>query len=139
MDRAFNLERSFTDTVASLAPPRESGEKLMPGVVYVLVAAMAGSIASRNRNVVLRAAAPLALGLGAAWVVLPVTMGNVSELTWRYEQRFPAVAKAHTDVRQGIEKGWSFAKVHSQVGVDYVDDKVTNAREAVEGWVKKGK
>jgi MICOS complex subunit MIC26 len=139
MDRAFHLEQSFTGTIASLAPARESGERLMPGAIYVLVAAMAGSIVTRNRNIVLRAAAPLALGIGAGWVVLPLTMTNVSGLAWKYEQRFPAVAQAHLDVRRGIEKGWSFAKVHTNVSTQYVDDKVTDAREAVEGWVKKGK
>lgn len=138
VDRAFNLEQSFTGTLASLAPSRESGEKLMPGAVYVLVAAMAGSIVARNRNVLLRVASPLAFGVGAGWTVLPVTMNNVSALTWKYEQRFPAVASTHLKARESIEQGWSFAKAHKDVGVRYVDDKVTSTREAVEGWVKKG-
>lgn len=139
MDKAFDLEQSFTGTVASLAPPRESGERLMPGLIYVLVAGMAGSIVSRNRNILLRAATPLAFGLGAAWVVIPVTMGNVSELTARYESRFPAVADAHKRTREGVESGWRFAKVHSDLAVRMVDEKVSDAREAVEGWVRKGK
>ncbi len=59
MDKAFALEQSFTSTVASLAPPaRESGERLMPGLIYVLVAAMAGSIVTRNRNILLRSSVP---------------------------------------------------------------------------------
>ncbi|KOS19339.1 Mitochondrial organizing structure protein 2 [Escovopsis weberi] len=139
MDCAFDMEQSFTRTVASLAPSRESGEKLMPGAIYVLVAGMAGSIVTRNRSAVLRVAVPLALGLGASWTVLPVTMRNVSELTWKYEQRFPAVAESHVRVREGIRRGIHFAKVHRDVGVQYVDDKVTDAREAIEGWVKQGK
>ncbi|KAJ6784371.1 hypothetical protein PWT90_05895 [Aphanocladium album] len=139
MDCAFNLEQSFTRTLASLAPARESGEKLMPGAVYVLVAAMAGSIVTRNRNVLLRATVPLAFGVGAGWAVLPVTMRNVSDLAWKYEQRFPAVRDTHLQIRDGIEKGASFAKVHARLGVRYVDDKVTDAREIVEGWVKQGK
>jgi organizing structure protein 2 len=139
VDKAFNLEQSFTNTIASLAPPRDSGEKLLPGAVYVLVAAMAGSIVARNRGVFLRATAPLAFGTGAAWVVLPVTMNNVSNLAWKYEQRFPAVASTHVKVRDSIEQGWTFAKVHKDVGVRYVDETVTNARETVESWVRKGK
>ncbi|KAI2618498.1 apolipo protein O-domain-containing protein [Hypoxylon sp. NC1633] len=139
IDRAFSLERSFTSTIASLAPPRESGEQLMPGLVYVLVASMAGSILSRNRNVVLRAAAPLALGLGAGWLLLPVTMTNVSDLLWRYERRFPALADAHLRTGQGVRDAWRFARVHVDVGKDYVDAKVSDARDLVEGWVKKGK
>lgn len=139
MDRAFDLEQSFTGTVASLAPPRESGERLMPGLIYVLVASMAGSIVSRNRNVALRVAAPVALGLGAAWTFIPVTMGNVSELAGRYERRFPAIADAHARARDGVETGWRFAKVHSDLAVQKVDETVSDAREIVEGWIKSGK
>ena len=139
MSRAFALEESFTSTVASLAPPRESGEKLTPGLVYVLVAGMAGSIVARNRNILLRGATPLALGLGAAWTVLPVTMGNVSELLWKYEQRVPAVAEAHIKTREGIEQGIYFAKVHANLAQRKVHEGVTEVREAIEGWIRKGK
>ncbi|XXG93898.1 hypothetical protein Hte_000148 [Hypoxylon texense] len=139
IDSAFHLEQSFTSTVASLAPARESGEKLMPGLVYVLVASMAGSILTRNRNVLLRASVPLAFGVGAGWLLIPVTMTNVSDLLWRYETRFPAVADAHLRTRTGIQDAWRFARVHVDVGKHYVDDKVSDARDVVEGWVKKGK
>ncbi|KAH6998415.1 apolipo protein O-domain-containing protein [Ilyonectria sp. MPI-CAGE-AT-0026] len=139
MDSAFNLEQSFTSTIASLAPSRESGEQLMPGAIYVLVAAMAGSIITRNRSIVLRATLPLALGIGAGWAVIPITMRNVSDLTWTYEQRFPVIAESHIRFRESILKSVSFAKVHTALGARYVDEKVTDARETVEGWVHKGK
>lgn len=139
MARAFDLERSFTETVMGLAPARESGERLMPGAVYVLVAGMAGSIVSRNRGPLLRVTAPLALGLGAAWAVLPVTMGNVSNLLWHYEQRFPVVAQAHLRTRESLTRSWDMAKIHTDLSKQYVDDKVSNARDTVEGWVRKGK
>ena len=139
MDSALHLEESFTGTIASLAPPPQSGEKLMPGSLYVLVAAMTGSIVSRNRNIVLRAATPLAVGIGAAWVVLPITMRNVSDLLWKYEQRFPAIADGHIRTREGIEKVWYMARIHTRGAVNFVDDKVSSGRGAVEDWVKKGK
>jgi MICOS complex subunit MIC26 len=138
-DGAFALERSLTETVASLAPPRESGERLMPGVVYVLVASMAGTIISRNRNILLRAATPLAFGIGAGWALLPITMGNVSDLLWTYEQRVPALADAHLRTRAAIERSLHFARAHADVGKTYVDEKVGNARDLMEDWVKKGK
>ena len=139
MDSVLHLEESFTSTIASLAPAPQSGEKLMPGSLYVLVAAMTGSIVSRNRNILLRATLPLAVGIGAGWVVLPVTMRNVSDLLWKYEQRFPAIADGHIRTREGIEKAWRMARIHTQQAVNIVDDKVSSGREAVEGWVKKGK
>lgn len=139
MDSVFDLEQSFTQTIASLAPSAETGEKLMPGAIYVLVSAMAGSIITRNRNILLRSTIPLALGIGASWTVLPVTSRNVADLVWEYEKRVPVIAESHIRLRENFEKGVSFARVHSQVGVQYVDEKVTDAREAVEGWVKQGK
>lgn len=139
MDRALDLENSFTSTIASLAPPKESGEKLMPGAIYVLVAAMTGSIITRNRNVLLRGAVPLAIGVAAGWVVLPTTMRNVSDLMWRYEQKFPAVADTHLRARSGIERAVYMAKLHTEQGKRIVDEKVAEGRESVEGWVRKGK
>ena len=139
IDSVFNLEQSFTSTIASLAPAPQTGEKLIPGSLYVLVAAMTGSIVSRNRNVVLRGLVPTLVGIGAGWIVIPYTMRNVSDLVWKYEQRFPAVADGHLRARAGIEKAWRMAKVHSQQAVNVVDEKVGSVRDATEGWVRKGK
>ncbi|KAI0506112.1 apolipo protein O-domain-containing protein [Xylaria bambusicola] len=139
VDKAFHLEKSFTSTIASLAPTRESGEQLMPGLVYVLVASMAGSIMTRNRNILLRASLPLALGIGAGWVVIPVTMGNVSDLLWTYEQRFPAVAETHVRTRESIQHAWHMTTMHTELGKNYIGEKVGDARDVVEGWVKNGK
>lgn len=139
MDRAFNLEKSFTETVASLAPPRESGEQLMPGLVYVLVAGMAGSIVTRNRNVLLRATLPLAFGVGAGWAAIPVTMTNVSALAWKYEQRFPVVAQAHLQAREKIRQSWQAAREQGDQARKYVDNQTVSARGTVEDWIKKGK
>ncbi|KAL9024218.1 MAG: hypothetical protein Q9196_006679, partial [Gyalolechia fulgens] len=82
MSNILTRERSFTSTIASLAPPPTSHERIMPGALYVLVAAMSGSIVTRNRNILLRATVPFAVGVGAAWIVLPVTTRNVADLVW---------------------------------------------------------
>ncbi len=139
LNRVFDAEASVTSTLSSLAPPPESGERLMPGAVYVLVSSMAGSIFVRNRNVLLRVAGPVGFGVAAAWTLLPVTMGNVSRLLWEYEKKFPVVADAHLKTREGFEKGVSFARVHARLGVRKVEETVHDARETVEGWVRKGK
>lgn len=139
MTKALDLENSFTSTIASLAPPKESGEKLMPGSIYVLVAAMTGSIITRNRNVLLRTSVPALIGIGAGWVVLPITMNNVSNLLWKYEQKFPVVADTHLRARSGIERAIYMAKLHTEQGKRIVDEKVAEGRESVEGWVRKGK
>lgn len=111
----------------------------MPGSIYVLVAAMTGSIITRNRNVLLRTSVPALIGIGAGWVVLPITMNNVSNLLWKYEQKFPVVADTHLRARNGIERAIYMAKLHTEQGKRIVDEKVAEGRESVEGWVRKGK
>lgn len=87
MSAFLTQEQNFTSTVAALAPPPQTGERLLPGILYVLVASMAGSIISRNRNILLRATTPAAVGVGTAYVVLPHTMKNVGDLVWSFEKR----------------------------------------------------
>lgn len=111
----------------------------MPGSIYVLVAAMTGSILSRNRNIVLRAAVPAIVGIGAGWVVLPVTMRNVADLAWQYEKRFPAIADGHIRTRESVQRAWHMARIHSKQAYNIVDEKVSEGREKVEAWVRKGK
>ncbi|KAI9876505.1 MAG: hypothetical protein M1830_006353 [Pleopsidium flavum] len=139
MSSFLHMESSFTNTIASLAPPKESGERLMPGGIYVLVAAMAGSIISRNRNILLRGTVPLAVGIGAGWVVLPVTMRNVGDLAWEYEKKAPIISENHMRIRRAAEEGWREAKVQGAATARFVDEKVTQGREVMEEWVRKGR
>ena len=139
MSSFLHMESSFTNTIASLAPPKESGERLLPGGIYVVVAAMAGSIISRNRNILLRSSVPVLVGIGAGWVVLPVTMRNVGDLVWEYEKKAPVISENHLRIRSASEEGWRQAKVHGAATVRFVDEKVTQARESMEEWVRRGR
>lgn len=139
MDRFLNLESSFTSTVASLAPPKESGERVLPGAVYVLVAAMAGSIVTRNRNILLRATVPVAAGVGASYAVLPITTRNVGNLIWTYEEKYPVIRDNHLRTKEGIRHFIETGKAHSQMGLAMAEEKVIGVKEAVEQWVKQGK
>ncbi|MCJ1262251.1 hypothetical protein MMC22_002121 [Lobaria immixta] len=132
-------ERSFTQIIASLAPPPESQERLIPGSLYVLVAAMTGSIVSRNRNILLRATIPAAVGLGAAWVVLPLTMRNVGDLVWTYEEKVPVISLNHLRIRGAVEEAVKESKSAYKRVRGAIEQGVTESREAVEGWVRKGK
>ncbi len=109
----------------------------MPGALYVLVAAMTGSIISRNRNILLRATTPFAVGLGAAWVVLPYTMRNVADLVWTYEENVPVIALNHMRIRGAVEESWRQAKIHGEATKRWSDEMVKESREAIEGWVRK--
>ncbi|KAI9730097.1 MAG: hypothetical protein M1834_006089 [Cirrosporium novae-zelandiae] len=139
MSSFMDMENSFTNTIASLAPPKESGEKLMPGAIYILVAAMAGSIVTRNRNIFLRASVPVAVGVGAGWAALPITMRNIGDLAWEYEKRVPVISENHMRIRGAAEEGWRQAKVRSIAAGRFVDEKVSEGRAVVEDLVKKGR
>ncbi|KAF2086217.1 hypothetical protein K490DRAFT_44577 [Saccharata proteae CBS 121410] len=136
---ALRLENNFTSTIASLAPPPSSGEKIMPGAIYVLVAAMAGSIVTRNRNILLRATAPVAVGIGASYAVLPLTTRNVGDLVWKYEQKYPVLADNHLRARERVTRFVETGKAHSQMSVAMLEQKVGGVRETVEEWVRKGR
>ena len=137
LSRALESERTFTGTIASLAPPPQSNEHLLPGTMYVLVAGMGGSILSRNRGLFLRTATPLTVGLGAAYVVLPITMRNVGDLVWSWEvNRAPGWAAGHMRIRGAVEQGWKEAQDRLEGSKRWGIQKVQASREAVEGWVK---
>jgi len=135
----LKLEHSFTSTVRSLAPPPESNEKVLPGALYVLVASMAGSIVTRNRNLLLRASVPLAVGITAAHLVLPITTANVGELAWRYEKKYPVLADTHLRTRESIRHWIETGKAHTLGTVGLVEDKLADTRQNLEGWVRKGR
>ncbi|GAB7363357.1 hypothetical protein MBLNU230_g3637t1 [Neophaeotheca triangularis] len=139
MDKVMNLEHSFTSTVASLAPPKESNEKLLPGGIYVLVAAMAGSILSRNRNLGLRFLTPIATGVTTAHYVVPRTTENVGNLVWKYEEKYPVVRDNHLRATEGVRHFLETGKAHSQMGLAVAEEKVKGVRETLEDWVKKGR
>lgn len=139
MTRTLRLEHSFTSTLRSLAPPKESGEKVFPGALYVLVSSMAGSIITRNRNIFLRATIPAAIGVGAAYAILPITTKNVGDLVWTYEERYPGLADAHLKTKARMARFWETGKAHSAMTVGMLQDKVGETREKMEDWVKKGR
>jgi organizing structure protein 2 len=139
LTQTLRLEHSFTSTVRSLAPSRESGERVFPGALYVLVASMAGSIVTRNRNILLRGAFPLAVGITAANIVLPITSKNVGDLLWTYEEKYPVLADTHLRTKKRITEFIETGKAHAGMGLGMVEDKLHETKDGLEGWVKKGR
>jgi len=135
----FQQETSFSNTIASLAPAPETGEQLLPGAIYVLVATLTGSIISRNRGIFLRATFPLAVGITAGWMLIPVTMENTSNLIWEYEKKVPAISETHAQISGFAKEAWRQAKVHAVVAKDRADEMATETRRKVEDLVSKGK
>lgn len=135
----FKKETNFTNTVASLAPAPETGEQLLPGAIYVLVATMAGSIVARNRGILLRATFPLAVGITAGWMLIPVTMRNTADLIWEYEKKVPAISETHMTIRGFTMEAWRQAKTRADAARRWSEDSASTTRSKVEGWVEKGR
>jgi len=138
MTRALNAEHDVASTIRSLAPPKESNERLLPGGIYVLVAAMAGSIISRNRNIFVRFVTPIITGVTTAHYVVPRTTENVGNLVWRWEEKYPVVRDNHLRVTESVRHFIETGKAHSQMGLAMAEEKVHGVRESVQDWVKKG-
>ena len=139
MSQTLSMESKFTNTVAELAPKKETGEKLMPGLIYTLVATMSGSIISRNRGILLRTATPLSVGVAAGWYFIPVTMRNVGDLLWKGEAQVPGVARTHMATRGFLEEAYRQGDVHARATGRWVDARVGDLRATAEEWVRKGK
>ena len=134
----FDIENNITSTIADLAPDPRTGEKVLPGAIYVVVAGMAGSIITRNRNILLRASVPVALAVGASNYLLPHTSANIGALVWRWEQRFPVVADGHLRARRAVTKSVEDAQRATFDARRQLDDGVRRTRQTLEDWVKKG-
>jgi organizing structure protein 2 len=139
MSWAFKQETSFTNTIASLAPSPETGEQLLPGAIYVLVATLGGTIVTRNRGIFLRATFPLAVGIAAGWVLIPVTMQNIADLSWEYEQKVPVVSNTHAQISGFTRDAWKQTKVHAKMVTQWADETTGESRKKIESWVEKGR
>ena len=138
MSSVLKQEQNFTTTIASLAPAPQTGERLLPGALYVLVASMGGSIISRNRNILLRATTPAAIGIGAAYLVLPHTMNNVGDLIWSFEEKSEVIAVNHMRIRGVAIEATKQAKIRAEKTRKWSEDIVREGRELMEAWVRKG-
>lgn len=139
MSWALHKETNLANTISSLAPSPQSGEQLLPGAIYTLVATMFGSIVSRNRNVLIRATFPLAVGITAGWMLIPVTMQNIADLSWEYETKVPVIAETHAQIRGFTKEAWRQTKIHTQGVVNWADQTALASREKVEELVRSGK
>lgn len=134
----LHYEHSITSTIANLAPPKDSPEKVLPGAIYVVIATMAGGIVSRNRFWPVRVVTPVVVGVGAAWYFVPQTTKNVNELMWEWEKKVPRVAETHLLIREGIEDGLRRTVEMTVETKTILDDAVGKARKAAEDLVRKG-
>ncbi|KAK9759432.1 hypothetical protein K7432_017626, partial [Basidiobolus ranarum] len=74
LNQCYETEKQIEKNVSQVIPKHE---RLMPGSLYVLVAGLAGSIASRNKYFILRTIYPLTFAAASSFYFLPETSQSV--------------------------------------------------------------
>ena len=106
----------FTDRVKAIISPNES---LTPGILYVGIATLTGSIIARNRMLATRFLLPPIFVAASANHFLPETTGNLSSYFGSLEETyFPSLSEKH-----------DIAKAHTQMTWEKVKDATASSRE----------
>ncbi|KAI8890062.1 hypothetical protein K501DRAFT_237754 [Backusella circina FSU 941] len=123
------LETQVTDHIKKTI---DKDEQLFPNLAYVGVAALAGTIIARRRNIILRLLTSTALGVTASYYFLPKTTHNVALELERLERKSPQLVEAHQKINMHLESarqkfGTSVAQARS-----VVDENATKLRDTVD-------
>jgi MICOS complex subunit MIC26 len=105
---------TLTARVKSIIDPTES---LTPGILYVGVATLTGSIVARNRFLLTRLVLPPTLFLLSAHHFLPKTTANLSAYFGSLEEKyFPTFAEKHDIAKAHSAMTWERMKEATQEG-----------------------
>ncbi|ODV76963.1 uncharacterized protein CANTADRAFT_23805 [Suhomyces tanzawaensis NRRL Y-17324] len=124
-----NTERQVTTTVSAL---HDKHEDLLPNSIYIVVAALSGNIAARQRGILAKAVFPVALGLASFKYFLPQTFANTTSFLWKLEQqKLPHIAEQQEyavikagDLVQSIEST-------AQAGKKSFEDKAQSLKKSI--------
>jgi hypothetical protein len=78
-------------------------EEIYPNIIYVGVAALAGTIIARNRNIVLRFLTSAGLATGTSYYLLPKTTHNVALQLEKLERKYPPLQEAHQQLNVAVD------------------------------------
>ncbi|KIK70219.1 hypothetical protein GYMLUDRAFT_34710, partial [Collybiopsis luxurians FD-317 M1] len=121
----IGVEHAVEHRVKAIISPEES---LTPGILYVGVATLSGSIITRNRSLPLRLIFPPILLALSANHFLPKTTSNLTAYLGSLEdQYFPTLAEKH-----------AVANAHSAMTWERIKDATRSGRESLYGGVVKG-
>ncbi|KAF9040003.1 apolipo protein O-domain-containing protein [Panaeolus papilionaceus] len=110
----IGVEHAVENRVKAIISPDES---LTPGLLYVGVATLSGSILARNRMLLTRFIAPPLFLLVSANYVLPKTTANLSSYLGSIEEKyFPTFAHKHDVAKAHSAMAWEQLKESTQKG-----------------------
>ncbi|CAG8604857.1 8288_t:CDS:2 [Dentiscutata erythropus] len=94
-DQWIDIEQTTEREIKGVISPNE---RLMPDVLYVVVAGLAGSLAARKSNILVRIASPVLFTIVSSYYFLPQTSRNMMAKLCEYEKRSPELMKIHNSV-----------------------------------------
>lgn len=92
----------LTGCIDTVKQTIDKDEEILPNGLYVGVAALAGTILARNRNIVIRFVTSTALAVGTAHYLLPKTTHNVAVQLEKVESKYPELQSAHKSLNDAI-------------------------------------
>ncbi|TXT08986.1 hypothetical protein VHUM_02460 [Vanrija humicola] len=124
VSRWIGFERKVEGEVKQIVSPDES---LTPGLIYVAVAGLTGSVLTRTRSFPVRFLAPPVFALAALPYFLPKTAHNLRQYVSDAEDKhFPEFAEKHDRINNALELHWQLAL-----------DKLRGAGQDVSAWSDK--
>ncbi|WWC70089.1 uncharacterized protein I206_104036 [Kwoniella pini CBS 10737] len=116
----IGFERSVEKEVKSILP---SDESLNPGLIYILVAGLSGSVITRTRSLPIRFLTPPLFTLAAFPYFLPKTSNNIRKyLSDLEDKKFPEFSKKH-------DRFISTGLAHTQMTIDRIKDYGLDVKE----------
>jgi len=126
----LSQSRLLPDRVKSIVAP---DEPLTPGLLYVGIATLTGSILARNRFLPTRLLLPPVFLLTSAQHFLPKTTHNLSAYFGSLEERFlPSVAEKHDIAKAHSRMAWERVKEATKDGRGQVDKAASVAVDKVQ-------
>jgi len=128
----IGVEHAVEKRVKSLKAPEES---ITPGILYVGVATLTGSILARSRGLPIRLILPPALFLGSLNQFLPHTAANIGAHISRLEHQYvPRAAEIQDTAIAHSQMTWQMAKDRADEGRESIGKGVFTAVGQLEGW-----
>ncbi|ORX35784.1 apolipo protein O-domain-containing protein [Kockovaella imperatae] len=121
VSRWITFERKVEREVKSVLPKDES---LTPGIIYVLIAGLTGSVLTRTRAFPIRFLAPPLLTLAAMPYFLPRTSHNLrAYLSDVEDKHFPEIGASHDQLNARLAMHW-----------DMLTNRLGSATQDAKGW-----
>ncbi|CAG8568676.1 178_t:CDS:2 [Ambispora gerdemannii] len=122
-DRWISIEQKTERAINDVVSPKE---RLIPEVLYVGVAGLAGSVLAKNRGAFLRLTTPIVFTIAASYYFLPITSRNIARKLFEYEQQSPALVNIHKSISQTTEES-----------KNKIDEAMSDIRHTLNDQVKK--